>query len=217
MITFLEMRKLKISVYIFFLFSFLIQAQESRIEEKSISKQYVTENLEPSLILSRAEQWFNSEENSEQFEIVSLDQNKGEMLVEGKTKVLYKNIGKELYPKRTGMAEVLEASFGNKITIQTENGGYSITYQVVDMKQEMYKMEDLFYDCVDFKSIDEEDLKQYNKAMNKLLKANLVFKKRRDIFAENSKSQFEEVSDYLLNAGEIMIYSIHEAVVADGH
>ncbi len=211
------MRKLKISLCMFLLFSFLIQAQESRIEEKSISKHYVSENLESSLILSRAEQWFNSEENSEQFEIISLDQDKGEMLVEGKTKVLYKNIGKELYPKRSGMAEVLEASFGNKITIQTENGAYSITYQVVDMKQEMYKMEDLFYDCIDFKSIDEEDLKHYNKAMNKLLKANLVFKKRRDIFAENSKSQFEEVSDYLLNAGELTIYSIHEAVVADGH
>lgn len=216
MITVLEMRKLKISICMFLLFPFLIQAQESRIEEKAISKHYISENLESSLILSRAEQWFNSEENSEQYEIVSLDQNNGEMLVQGKTKVLYKNIGKELYPKRTGMAEVLEASFGNKITIQTENDGYSITYQVVDMKQEMYKMEDLFYDCVDFKSIDEEDLKQYNNAMNKLLKANLVFKKRRDVFAENSKSQFEEVSDYLLNAGEVTIYSIHEAIAADG-
>jgi hypothetical protein len=198
----------------FFLFSFFIQAQESQVEEKSISKYYAYENLESALVLSRAEQWFSREENSEQFEIVSLDQKKGEMLVEGSTKVLYKNMGKELYPKRSGMAEVLEASFGNMIRIQTETGGYAITYEVIDMKQEMYKMEDLFFNCVDFKSIDQENLKDYNKAMNKLLKANLVFKKRREIFTENSKSQFEEVSNYLLNAGEVTIFSIHEGIVS---
>lgn len=213
--TIFEMKEFKISMLMFLLFSFFIQAQESQIEEKYISKRYESVNLEPALILSRAEQWFSSEENSEQFEIISLDQTKGEMLVEGSTKVLYKNMGKELYPKRSGMAEVLEASFGNKIKVQTENGGYSIMYEVIDMKQEMYKMEDLFYNCVDFESIDEENLKEYNKAMNKLLKANLVFKKRRDIFAENSKSQFEEVSNYLLNAGEVTIFSINEAIVSE--
>jgi hypothetical protein len=208
------MKVFKISMLMFFLFSFFIQAQESQIEEKSISKHYASENLESALVLSRAEQWFSREENSEQFEIVSLDQKKGEMLVEGSTKVLYKNMGKELYPKRSGMAEVLEASFGNMIRIQTETGGYTITYEVIDMKQEMYKMEDLFFNCVDFKSIDQENLKEYNKAMNKLLKANLVFKKRREIFTENSKSQFEEVSNYLLNAGEVTIFSIHEGIVS---
>lgn len=208
------MKVFKISMLMFFLFSFFIQAQESQIEEKSISKHYASENLESALVLSKAEQWFSREENSEQFEIVSLDQKKGEMLVEGSTKVLYKNMGKELYPKRSGMAEVLEASFGNMIRIQTETGGYTITYEVIDMKQEMYKMEDLFFNCVDFKSIDQENLKEYNKAMNKLLKANLVFKKRREIFTENSKSQFEEVSNYLLNAGEVTIFSIHEGIVS---
>ncbi|MGB5323112.1 hypothetical protein [Lutimonas sp.] len=209
------MKVFKISMLMFFLFSFFIQAQESQIEEKSISKHYASENLESALVLSRAEQWFGREENSEQFEIVSLDQKKGEMLVEGSTKVLYKNMGKELYPKRSGMAEVLEASFGNMIRIQTETGGYTITYEVIDMKQEMYKMEDLFFNCVDFKSIDQKNLKEYNKAMNKLLKANLVFKKRREIFTENSKSQFEEVNNYLLNAGEVTIFSIHEAIESE--
>lgn len=209
------MRKFKISVFVFLLFPFFSQAQESEIEEKSITKHYTTENLEPTLVLSRAEQWFNSDENSEVFEIVSLDKNKGEMLVEGSTKVLYKNLGKDLYPKRSGMAEVLEASFGNKIRVKAEDGGYSISYEVVDMKQEMYKMEDLFFECVDFKSIEEENLKEYNKAMNKLLKANLVFKKRREIFTENSKSQFEEVSTYLLNAGETIIFSLNEVILSD--
>jgi len=209
------MKEIKISVLLFFLCSFLIQAQESQIEEKSISKYYESDNIESSLVLSRAEQWFSSEENSEQYEIISFDKNKGEMIVEGKTTVLYKNMGKDLYPKRSGMAEVLEADFGNRISIQTENDSYSISYEVIDMKQEMYKKEELFYNCINFKGIDKEELDQYNKAMNKLLKANFVFKKRREIFIENSKSQFEEVNNYLLNEGEVTIYSINEAIVSN--
>lgn len=192
-----------------------MKAQKSQIEQRSISKNYKTENIDPKLVLSGAEQWFNNEENSERFKIISFDKNKGEMIVEGSTTVLYKNMGKDLYPKRSGMAEVLEADFGNKIRIQAENDGYSIHYEVIDMKREMYKKEDLFYNCVNFKGIDQGDLDIYNKAMNKLLKANLVFKKRREIFMDNSKSQFEEVSNYLLNDGEVTIFSINEAIVSN--
>lgn len=206
------MKYFNIPAVVILLFSTLGLAQESQIEEKSVSK-YFESSQDSNLILSKAEQWFASKENSEQFEIVSLNENNGELLIESSTKVLYKNIGKELYPKRSGMAEVLEAAFGNKIKITTDNKGYMITFEVVDMKNEMYKMEDLFFNCVNFKAIEEEDLKPYNKAMNKLLKANLVFKKRRDIFAENSRGQFEEVSNYLLNEGELMIYSINEAII----
>ena len=76
-------------------------------------------------------------------------------------------------------------------------------------------MEDLFFNCVNFESIEGEPLEEYNKAMDKLLKANLVFKKRREIFADNSKMQFEEVSTYLLNAGETSIFSLNEAILSE--
>ena len=127
----IPLKDFKIALMLFFLFVGLTQAQDSRIEVKSITKFYQANDLAPALMLSRAEQWFGNEENSEDFKIISLDQEKGEMLVEGSTKVLYKNIGKELYPKRSGMAEVLEARFGNKIMVKTDTKGYSITYEDV--------------------------------------------------------------------------------------
>lgn len=208
------MKKPKILIISFLLIFSLIQAQENIIGEKSISNHYKSDNLSSDMIIARAEKWFSDGDNSGQFEILGLDQNKGEIVVEGTTKVLYKNLGKDLYPKRSGMAEVLEANFGNKIRIQTEKGGYTITYEVTDMKKEMYKKEDLFFNCVNFKNIDRDKLNEYNKAMNKLLKANLVFKKRREIFIENSESQFKEVSSYLMNDGEVTIYSINEAITS---
>ena len=64
----------------------------------------------------------------------------------------------------------------------------------------MYGRDDLFYDCIDFEEIDEQALAEYNKSMNKLLTMNAVFKKRRNIFKDNSRSQFEDASQNVLNS-----------------
>lgn len=182
------------------------------IEERSISKQFEINELSKSVILTRAEAWFSNEENAEKNQIETLDKENGIIVINGITEVLYKNIGKELYPKRSGMAEVLEARFGHQMKVKVNEGQYEITYTVVDMKEEMYKKEELFFECINFETINEEYLEAYNKAMNKLLKANLVFKKRREVFMENSRSQFEEVSAYLLREGETNIFSLNEAI-----
>lgn len=194
------------------LFSSLIYAQKSIIEETSLSKQFEINELSKSVILTRAEAWFSNEENAEKNQIETLDKENGVIVINGITEVLYKNIGKELYPKRSGMAEVLEARFGHQMKVKVNEDQYEITYTVVDMKEEMYKKEELFFDCINFETINEEHLEAYNKAMNKLLKANLVFKKRREVFMENSRSQFEEVSAYLLREGETNIFSLNEAI-----
>ena len=48
--------------------------------------------------------------------------------------------------------------------------------------------------------IDEDALAEYNESMNKLLTMNAVFKKRRNIFKDNSRSQFEDASQNVLNS-----------------
>ena len=113
------------------------------------------------------------------------------------------------------MAEVLEARFGHIMEINVNEEDYDIMFSVVDMKEEMYKKQDVFFECINFKEINEEDLSEYNRAMDKLLKANLVFKKRREVFAENSRSQFEEVSSFLLNEGEVSIFSLNEVIASE--
>ena len=208
-------KKLNIGLILILFLTSLVHAQNSQIEEKSVSKKFSLNGLSPSLVLSRAESWFENEDNGEKNVVESLNPEKKELIVKGETKVLYKNIGKELYPKRSGMAEVLDAYFGHIIEIHIDDDYYEITYTVTDMKKEMYGREEIFYKCVNFEEINEEDLEAYNDNMNKLLKANLVFKKRREIFMENSKSQFEEVSNFLLNAGEVNIFSINEAITDD--
>lgn len=198
-------------IMLLFLSSYL-QAQDSQIAKKSVSKTFELKGLSPSLIFSRAESWLSDENNGENNVIKSISPENNELVVQGETKVLYKNIGKELYPKRNGMAEILDANFGHLVEIKIDESSYSITYTVTDMKKEMYGKQDVFFECVNFIEINEKDLATYNQDMNKLLKANLVFKKRREIFMENSRFQFEEVNNYLLNEGEVNIFSLNEAV-----
>jgi len=209
------MKEVKIPLIVFLLTSIFCSAQQAQIEEKSILKNYESMNISSAKVLSKAENWFSNEENAGLYEIVMIDQEQGILIAEGSSKVLYKNIGKEMYPKRTGMAEVLEAVFGTRIAIQTSEEGFSIMYEVVDMKKEMYHKEALFYDCINFVEVNDVDVDAYNESMNKLLKANMVFKKRRDIFTENSRKQFEEVSSFLLNEGELILFSLHEAITSE--
>lgn len=211
----MNIKKINKLLLLFLFLSFAINAQKSIVGERSVTKQFDLKDLSKSVILSRAESWFSNGENAEKNEVETLDKEQGIILINGITEVLYKNIGKELYPKRSGMAEVLEARFGHQMKVEVNDAQYEITYTLIDMKEEMYKKEDLFFDCVNFEGIDEENLEAYNKAMNKLLKANLVFKKRREVFMQNSESQFEEVSSFLLREGETNIFSLNEAITLE--
>ncbi len=207
-----HIKGLKVGLIMLLFLSSYLHAQDSQIAKKSVSKTFELKGLSPSLIFSRAESWFSDENNGENNVIKSVSPENNELVVQGETKVLYKNIGKELYPKRNGMAEILDAYFGHLVEIKIDESSYSITYTVTDMKKEMYGKQDVFFECVNFIEINEKDLASYNQDMNKLLKANLVFKKRREIFMENSRLQFEEVNNFLLNEGEVNIFSLNEAV-----
>lgn len=208
------MKKIYITILFMNFLGGIINAQEMKIAGKSLSKSFENKEADKSVVLLRVQEWFNREADPENDKVIVYDTDKGEMSMTGQTEVLYKNIGKEMYPKRTGMAEVLEAKFGYKVDVQVSEDIYEITYTVTDMKDEMYKKQELFYDCINFEQIDEMSLESYNKAMEKLLKANLVFKKRRNIFTDNSRHQFEEVSNFLLGEGEVIIFSINDAITS---
>ena len=188
----------------FFILLFFIvptaEAQEYLIEGKSATIVYeVTEKTKADLYQA-ALQWFEKEESTSEYIIESSDPNAGIIRVSEINQVYYKNIGKLMYPKRSGMAELLSGDFSYDIELVFEDATYMVKYVLTGMEKEMYGRDDLFYACIDFEEIDEEALAEYNKSMNKLLTMNAVFKKRRDIFKDNSRSQFEDASQNVLNS-----------------
>lgn len=192
----------KVICFLFLLFIYVppVKAQEYLIEGKSATIVYEVPDRSKSDLYNAALQWFENEDSTSEYAIESSDPKTGIIRVSEVNQVYYKNIGKLMYPQRSGMAEMLSGDFSYDIELIFEEGTYMVKYQLTGMEKEMYGRDDLFYACIDFEEIDEEALAEYNKSMNKLLTMNAVFKKRRNIFKDNSRSQFEDASQNILNS-----------------
>ena len=191
----------KVTSLLILLFAFVpvVRAQEYLIESKSATIVYQVPERSKDQLFSDAVDWFGDEERTSQYTITSRDPAAGTLAVEEVNQVFYKNIGKLMYPQRSGMAEMLSGDFSYHIDLVFEDGTYMVKYELKGMEKEMYGRDELFYECIDFEEIDEQALEEYNKSMNKLLMMNAVFKKRRNIFKDNSRSQFEDASQNILN------------------
>ncbi len=190
----------------------LLQSQDYLIEEKSVSRVFQAEGLSKSEIMSKLKSWYSNPESTPNDTIETLNLEKGFIRVRGEIKVLYKNIGTELYPKRSQMADVLEAKFRHTIEMDVEDNAYVVKYYLNEMVKEMYGRETEFLNCINFVEIDEDALEAYNRSMGKVLKMNFVFKKRREIFFDNSKSQFQEVSSFILNEAQVNMFAAYDAL-----
>ena len=172
---------------IFFLLSIVaprLNAQEYLIEGKSATIVYEVPDRSKSDLHQAALHWFDNEDSTSKYVIESNDADAGTIRISEVNQVYYKNIGKLMYPNRSGMAEMLSGDFSYDIELAFEDGTYMVRYQLTGMEKEMYGRDDLFYACIDFEEIDEKALAEYNESMNKLLVMNAVFKKRRNIFKD---------------------------------
>jgi hypothetical protein len=191
------------SLFLFLPLLFLIpgvNAQKYLIEGKSATIVYEVPGRTKGQLYQDALDWFQNEESISTYTIEGSNKEAGTISVNEVNQVFYKSIGKLMYPKRSGMAELLSGDFSYHIEVVMEDGTYMVKYELTGMEKEMYGRDELFYNCIDFEEIDEAALEEYNESMNKLLLLNGVFKKRRDIFTQNSRSQFEEASQNVLNS-----------------
>lgn len=191
------------------------KAQEYLIESKTVTIIYQEPGLSKDQIYTKALTWFSSQESTSVFTVETSFKEAGSIVVNEVNQVFYMNIGKLMYPSRSGMAELLSAEFEYRIEMTIEEESYLVVYTLTGMKKEMYGRDDLFLNCIDFEEIDETALEEYNKSMDKLLKMNAVFKKRRGIFLDNTKFQFEDVSQNILSGMTSNMSSLNSFVTSN--
>lgn len=206
------MKYLTITIALIILTSFNSSAQDFIVGSKSVTGVFQAQGKSKTAIFTSIYTMLNESSDGAVEEIEMADQAKGLIIVKGKNTVPYRNLGKLLYPKRNGMAEVLDAEFKHRIEISIEDNMYLVTYYITEMERELYSHEDLFFNCINFEEISNEEVQKYNRSMGKFLKSNLVFKNKREVFFENTPSQFLEVSNNLRNNAEVMLYSINQGV-----
>jgi hypothetical protein len=194
-----------------------LSAQDYLLEGKSVSNVFEVKNKSQEALYQDILTYFGDEENAELFTIASENKEEGSIKLEQNTQVFYRNIGKLMYPNRSGMAELLSAEFIYNHEITVSEGAYMVRSELIAMNKEMYGHDDLFFDCLDFERINEDKLDAYNRSMDKLLKMNVVFKGRRQVFMDNSKSQFEDASQNILSGimsdmGDLYNHLVNEDV-----
>jgi len=208
------MKRLSLLALLIIVMTSFTYAQNDLVEAKSLTEVYEADGISKPEIYLRINNWFAKEGNAVNNEITVADSENGHLELKGIVKVLFKNIGTDLYPKRSGMAEVLEAKFNYIMTIDIVENQYMVNYTLTDMIKEMYGQEETFFNCINFVEIDDKALEEYNKSMEKVFKRNFVFKNKREIFFNNSKAQFQEVSSYILNDAQVNMFALHEDVVS---
>lgn len=187
----------------------MLQAQEYAIEERTVTGIFPAEGRTRAEITTRANEWIQAQENNTSLNVASIEQLEGRIRVTGVNEALYRNLGRVLYPKRSAMAEMLTGKFGYWMEIFPEDDAYTVVYSIVDMQEEMYRHDELFYQCINFNELEPEAIAAYNKSMDKLLKGNFVFKNKRELFAENSPMQFREASDHLRSTIQVAMDDLY--------
>jgi hypothetical protein len=208
------MKRLRLLIVLIIVMTSVTYAQNDLVEAKSLTEVYEADGISKAEIYLRINNWFTKEENAVNNEITVADSENGHLEVKGVVKVLFKNIGTDLYPKRSGMAEVLEVKFNYIFSIDVVENQYMVNYTLTDMIKEMYGQEETFFNCINFVEIDDKAIAEYNKSMEKVFKRNFVFKNKREIFFDNSNAQFQEVSTYILNDAQVNMFALHEDVIS---
>jgi hypothetical protein len=208
------MKRLRLLIVLIMVMTSFTYAQNDLVEAKSLTEVYEADGISKAEIYLRINNWFTKEENAVNNEITVADSENGHLEVKGVVKVLFKNIGTDLYPKRSGMAEVLEVKFNYIFSIDVVENQYMVNYTLTDMIKEMYGQEETFFNCINFVEIDDKAIAEYNKSMEKVFKRNFVFKNKREIFFDNSKAQFQEVSSYILNDAQVNMFALREDVIS---
>ena len=125
----------RIICFIILLFVFVpqVQAQEYLIEGKSATIVYEVPEKSKSELFQGALDWFEKEESASEYTVESSNPKAGIIKVSEINQVYYKNIGKLMYPKRSGMAEMLSGDFSYDIELVFEEGTYMVKYMLTGM------------------------------------------------------------------------------------
>lgn len=190
-------------------------AQEYAIEERTVTGIFPAGGRSADEITDLANAWILRQENNTSLNVASIEQRQGRIRVTGVNEAIYRNLGRIMYPNRSAMAEMLTGKFGYQMEIFPQDNAYTVVYSIVDMQEEHYGFDELFYECINFNELDPDAIASYNKSMERFLKGNVVFKKRRQLFAENSPNQFREASDHLRTTIQVAMDDLYEYVTGN--
>jgi hypothetical protein len=203
------MKKLSL-LLLFYCFSIILCAQVFKTEEKSITGTFDIKEKNKSELYSSINKWISINYNSAINVIQMNELESGIIIVKGINEVEYKNTAKQIYPNSKKMPETATVRFNHLIEFNIKDNKFRIIYKITGVNSEGY--DNLFFNCINLDTIDNNAIQTYNGAIEELLKKGVMGKEKREAFLALSRPMFQEINTRLSDNIKLTMLSIEKSV-----
>lgn len=194
----------------FLILSTIINAQEFKIEEKMITGVFENNEKTKSELFALINKWISVNYNSAKNVIQISDAESGTIIIKGINEISYKNPGKVLNPKLA--TEFTSIKFNHLIEINIKDNKYRIIYKLVNIATEDYGYNTMLFNCVNLNGNRDIEVQKYLDGMEANLKKGMISKEKRERFAAEMKSSFDEINSNSINDMKSTMLSITKSV-----
>ncbi len=200
----------KITIIAFLILSNTINAQEFKIEEKTITGTFENKEKSKSELFALINKWISVNYNSAKNVIQMNDAESGTIIIKGINEISYKNAGKVLNPKLA--TEFSTIKFNHLIEINIKDNKYRIIYKLINIATDDYGYNTMLFNCINLNGNREVEVQKYLDGMEINLKKGMIGKEKRERFASEMKLSFDEINTNAINEMKSTMLSIEKSI-----
>ena len=200
----------QIVIIAFCILSTTINAQEFKIEEKTVTGVFENKEKTKSDLFALINKWISVNYNSAKNVIQMNDAESGTIIIKGINEISYKNPGKVLNPKLA--TEFTSIKFNHLIEINIKDNKYRIIYKLVNIATDDYGYNTLLFNCINLNGNRDVEVQKYLDEMEVNLKKGMIGKEKRERFSAEMKSSFDEINTNSVNDMKATMQSIEKSV-----
>jgi hypothetical protein len=200
----------KIIIIAFLILSNTINAQEFKIEEKTITGTFENKEKSKSELFALINKWISINYNSSKSVIQMNDLESGTIIIKGINSVNYKNLGNVLNPKIA--TEFSEMKFNHIIEINIKDNKFRIIYKLVDLATDDFGYNAMTLDCINLNGNRDLAVDKILESMDVILKKGMIGKDKRERYKLESKLSFDEINTNLINDMKTTMSSIEKSI-----
>ena len=203
------MRKITL---IILLISSIANAQEYKLEGKTITGTFDIKDKSKSEIFASINKWISINYNSAKNVVQMNDLESGTIIIKGINEVKYKNPLKIIYPNLA--AEFTTIKFNHLIEVNVKDNKFRIIYKLIEIYMvDATVINDTKMICVNLDGSRKAEVDEYMVLTEENFKKAYKNKEKREKLLEASRLSFEEVNTNLINDIKATMQSVEKSVI----
>ena len=203
------------------LVSFYANAQEYKLEEKTVTGVFDVAGKSKSEIFSAISKWISINYNSGKSVTQLSDAEGGNIIVKGINETTVSNNARILYPNTKSIPDTSIMKFNHLIEINIKDNKYRIIYRIIDiyyepseaayLTAEMIKMNN---DCINLIGVPDSTILLVSDFTDANLKKGLVGKEKREKYIQALKPMYDKLNSDIVNDMKTTMLLINKSITA---